>query len=36
MDLLEGIACPIPSAVGQIFEERGWVISDIVSRGEWL
>ena len=36
MDLPEGIACPFPSAVGPIFEGRGWVISDIVSRGDWL
>ena len=35
MDLSEGIACPFPSAVGPIFEGRGWVISDIVSRGDW-
>ena len=36
MDLPEGIACPFPSAVGTIFKGRGWVISDIVGRGDWL
>ena len=36
MDLPEGIACPFPSAVGPIFKGRGWVISDIVCRGDWL
>ena len=36
MDLPEGIACPFPSVVGPIFEGKGWVISDIVSRGDWL
>ena len=36
MDLPEGIACPFPSAMGTIFKGRGWVISDIVGRGDWL
>ena len=36
MDLPEGIACPFPSAMETIFKGRGWVISDIVGRGDWL